>query len=473
MSLGYQKKFRFPVLALVLLCIAACATQPAAALKVEGAKIMLDVVPDTTYLFPMAVSINPTDPPSDYAVDVLGFGQSVEGGSYTPLTAADDTGAYSARPFVSVESPVIHIDPGQRRAFNAIIRVPQNVGDGGRYALIHIHSAATGGGQTAFATAIIVPVLLTVQNTKLIETGTITEMSVGDIVAGKPITVSSTLKNTGNHHYYGVVNQITVTDPAGKTVATAKADPVSNAVIPGQSVRFTTPVSTPLAVGTYTVKSDMLLGSGAVLDSRATSVTVKEAYIPPFQGSSVKVTPDSPATLEVPEGTVRISFPQGAVIAETTVTVNPYTGTLPDLPAGANAGTTAFSVDGLSGLLAKDATVMVRYNKPDLDAANSDASKLVLGRYDRGEGHWTLLPTTVDNNAMTLTASTNRFSIWAVIAARGSSPAPVQTSTPAPVQTSTSEAGQKAAATQSPAPGPLFICGLISLILLARSARKK
>jgi hypothetical protein len=105
--------------------------------------------------------------------------------------------------------------------------------------------------------------------------------------------------------------------------------------------------------------------------------------------------------------------------------------------------------------------VTIRYNKPDLDAANSDASKLVLGRYDRGEGHWTLLPTTVDKNAMTLTASTNRFSIWAVIAA------------PSSGQTSTSGADQKAAATQSPAPGSLLICGLISLILLAWNARKK
>ena len=149
MSLCHRKKFRIPVLALMLFFIATCAIQPAAALKVEGAKIMLDVVPDTNYIFPMAVSINPTDPASDYAVDVLGFGQSVDGGSYTPLTAADDTGAYSARALVTVDSPVIHIDPGQRKAFNATIRVPQNIGDGGRYALIHIHPAATGGGQTS------------------------------------------------------------------------------------------------------------------------------------------------------------------------------------------------------------------------------------------------------------------------------------------------------------------------------------
>ena len=40
---------------------------------------MPDVTPDTNYIFPMAVSTNPTDPASDYAVDVLGFGQGLEG----------------------------------------------------------------------------------------------------------------------------------------------------------------------------------------------------------------------------------------------------------------------------------------------------------------------------------------------------------------------------------------------------------
>jgi hypothetical protein len=390
-------------------------TSPAAAVKVEGAKIMLDVQPGTNYIFPMAVSTKPTDATSDYAVEVYGFGLSVDGGSYTPLTASDDTGAYSARTFVTMEFPVIHIEPGQRKTFNATIRVPQDVGEGGRYAIIHIHPAAiSGGGQTGFATAIIVPVMLTIQNTKLIETGTITEIGVGDIVAGKPITVSTTLKNTGNHHYYGVVNQVNVTDTGGVILATAKSNPAANAVIPGQSVRFDIPFSTPLAPGTYTLKSDMLLTVG-VLDSRTTSITVKEAYIPPFQETSVKVIPESPVTLEVPGGTVRISFPPGAVLAETTVTVKPFIGTLPNLPAGAKAGTTAFSVDGLSGFLAKDATVTVRYTKTDLDAANSDASKLVLGRYDRGEAHWTLLPTIVDTNTMSLTTSTNRFSTWVVM----------------------------------------------------------
>jgi len=416
MSSGHLTKFRFLLFACMLLCIAACAFPPAAALKVEGSKIMMDVVPGQTYIFPMAISITSTDAAADYAVDVLGFGQSLAGGSYIPLAAAADTSPYSARPFVSVDSPVIHLAPGQRTAFNATIRVPQNVGDGGRYALIYIHPTATGSGQQASINiAVTVPVMLTIQNSKLTQTGSITGVSVGTIVAGQPITVSTTLENTGNLHYYGIVNQVKVTDATGNVVGTAASAPAVRAMIPGQSVMFDTPLSTPLNVGTYTVESEMMLNS-TVLDSKSTSITVNQAYIPPFQNANVTISPNSPATLSVPGGTISISFPQGSVLSQTTVTVSPYTGTLPALPAGATAGSTVFSVDGLNGLLASDATVTVKYSTADLAAANNDASKLVLGRYDSTA--WTLLPTTVDQNAMTLTASTNRFSTWAVIAAQ-------------------------------------------------------
>jgi hypothetical protein len=58
----------------------------------------------------------------------------------------------------------------------------------------------------------------------------------------------------------------------------------------------------------------------------------------------------------------------------------------------------------------------VTYSADDLKAAGGDAGKLLLARWDRGDGQWTLLPTTVDAGAMTLSATTNRFSTWAVVA---------------------------------------------------------
>lgn len=443
------------LISLTVLLITSCLFSPAAALKVDGAKIMMDVKPGTTYVFPMALSIKADDAASDYQVEVTGFGQSIDGGFYSPLTAAEDTSICSGRTFIKMDFPVIHLEPGQRKAFNATISVPADVGDGGRYAIIHIHPANTGTGQTSVATAVTVPVLLTVSGSKITETGSITDVSIGDIVAGKPITVSTTLKNTGNHHYYKAVNRVTVTDRSGATVGTASTTPSANAVIPGQSVRFATPLSTALPVGTYTVKSEMLLESGSILDSRSMNFVVSEAYVPPFTAANVTVTAESPAILRVPEGTVVISFPQGAVLGEATVSIAPATGTLPAFQSGIMAGTTAFSVSGLSGLLAKDATVTVKYAAGDVAAADGDTSTLTLARYDRGEAGWTLLPTTVDTNARTLTATTNRFSTWAVVADQNKGPAAFNP-----------------AGTSAPGPDPLVACGILGIALLAWGTRR-
>jgi hypothetical protein len=408
-------KYHHTIIIIALLLVAALVTAPAVALKVEGAKIMLDVKPGTNYIFPMAVSISSEDTASEYAIDILGFGQSLDAGSYQGLQPGEDTGPYSARSLVSLPSLTVHLQPGERKEFNATIRVPSNVGDGGRYAVILIHPAVTGTGQAAFATAVLVPVLLTVEGSKLVETGEITSVSVGEVVAQKPITVATVLRNTGNHHYYGAVNRLTVTDAAGRQAATATSEPFPRAVIPGQSVRFETGINTGLPIGTYMVKSTMTLQDGTVLDEESSSFTVQEEYIPPFEEASVTVSAESAAVLATPGGEITVRFPQGAFLAGGTVSVVPYRDDLPPLPAGVKAVSTVFSVDGVMGLLAKDATVSVRYSDADLKAAGNSAQKLALARYDRSDSAWTVLPTTVDYGARTLTATTNRFSTWAVV----------------------------------------------------------
>ena len=42
--------------------------------------------------------------------------------------------------------------------------------------------------------------------------------------------------------------------------------------------------------------------------------------------------------------------------------------------------------------------------------------KLVLARYDKPDGKWILLQTSVDTGTTTLTATSNQFSTWAVLA---------------------------------------------------------
>ncbi len=282
---------------------------PNAALKVEGAKIMMDVKPGTTYTFPMAVSIKSDEAVAEYAIDILSFGQSPDTGSYQGLQRCDDTSPYSACSYISVSPPIVKLQPGERKEFTATIRVPLNVGDGGRYAVILIHPAAAGAGQASFATAVLVPVMLTVEGSNVVETGEITGIMVGDAVAGKPIVVSTTFENTGNHHYYGTVNHVSVRDATGREVGFSKSEPFSRAIIPTSTVRFDTPLTAGLPPGTYMVVSRMTLEDGTLLDEESTTFSVKEEYIPLFEKTTVTVVPDRETMLMTPSGEITITFP--------------------------------------------------------------------------------------------------------------------------------------------------------------------
>jgi hypothetical protein len=65
----------------------------------------------------------------------------------------------------------------------------------------------------------------------------------------------------------------------------------------------------------------------------------------------------------------------------------------------------------------------VKYTDADLAAAGGDPNLLALSRYDEAIGQWVVIPTTVDAQAKTLTAATDKFSQWMVVAAFPESPA--------------------------------------------------
>lgn len=259
----------------VLLTVLTFAAVPVSALKVEGARIALDIEPGKTYTSPIAVSIKPEEPEGDFALDVMGFSQSPADGTYTGLEAAKDTGQYSARPFISVDKPTVHLKPGERAEITATINVPADARDGGRYAIILVHPAASASGQpAAFATAVAIPVLLTVKGGTVTETGEIATVGPGTAEPGSPFQVVTTFRNTGNHHYYGAVNNVTITDAGGKVVAASSTTPFDKALVPGQPVQITAAFANGLAQGTYQVTSQMYKQDGGLLAEKKVSLQV-------------------------------------------------------------------------------------------------------------------------------------------------------------------------------------------------------
>ena len=227
---------------------------------------MNSIPPGGTDTLKMTIGIGLNDDPTDVMVEVLGFGQTRDL-VYTTLSPITDLSLYSARKFISLDTNTIHLEPGSKEEVTATITLPKNVGAGGRYAIIYVH-AIPGKGKS-FTTAVNVPVLVTVSGSTPTEAGSISRLDVGNMTTGQPISIFTSFKNTGNYHYYNIVNTVTLTNANGIIITQNSTPPSVYAIIPGNTVEFLVkPDVKDLQAGTYTVNSKIILESGRVLDEK-------------------------------------------------------------------------------------------------------------------------------------------------------------------------------------------------------------
>jgi hypothetical protein len=417
MKTFYSSRVHLLITISCILFLVLC-TLPTSAIRVTGTKYTGSIAPGNSAVHTMTVSTNADDPPMDLMIDVLGFGQTPEQGTFG-LSKEKDTSPYSARTYISVSPKTFHLEPGGSQEVKATITIPSNVGDGGRYAMVTIRNAPVGNGTTGIVTSITVPFLVAITGSAMTMKGSITDVTVGDIIPGQAIKISTVVKNTGNY-YYKVKTNVSVSDSTGKVVASGGTDVTTSSIIPPFSENYDVSIGTPLSLGMYNITSVASREDGTVLDTKTVPFEIKDTYVAPSLEVTVPLSPKSPAILKTTDGRFTINFPAGAVLSDVNVTLSPLSrDRLPQTPPGATLGATTFLVEGLTGLLSKDATVVVKYSSADLEAAGSDVSKLALARYDESDNQWTILPTTVDRNMLTLTAPTNRFGTMAVMATSG------------------------------------------------------
>jgi len=423
-----------PMAILILVLFAVLCTAPVFAFTVAGAKYSGSILPGETVHHTITVVIGQNEDPADLLVEVMGFGQNPNLG-YITLDPASDVNPYSARTYITLDRSSLHVEPGGESRITAAITLPKNIGAGGRYALIYIHAIPRTG--KSFTTGIIIPVMITVSGTTLTETGSITGLNVSDVIVGQSIAITTTLKNTGNFHFYHIQNTVTLTDANGNGITNTTTQPSNYALLPGSTVQFVViPEVKNLPAGTYTADSKILFEDGKILDEKAVTFHVKTAYIPPPEETSITVNPGSSSTLVSPDGRYSVTFPQGSVTGDSRVILKPYPrDQLQSAPDGAKLGTSSFEITGLAGLLIKNATVRVVYSADDLAAAGGDTSRLKLAYWDEVQGEWVIRSTQVNTQDTSLTATTNHLSVWAVVVSSsttGTTPAEGPTKSPLP-----------------------------------------
>jgi hypothetical protein len=235
----------------LLVILLAFVVFPSSAITVDGSKYMESIAPGSSGVHQIIVKSSANDTAQDVTVTVFGFGQGVDK-SYAMLDTPKDTSAYSARGLITLDKNSFKLEPGTQQTVKATIAFPGNLGIGGRYALIQV-KAVPAGGTSTYATAVLIPVMATVKDSLLTETGSITGVTFS------PKGVSTQFKNTGNHHFYSAQNDVQVFNTAGQFVAGATSGPTPYAIIPGNEVSFVLEVK-DLPAGDYTAVSKISLG---------------------------------------------------------------------------------------------------------------------------------------------------------------------------------------------------------------------
>ncbi len=276
-------KRRGPFSLVLALCLLPALSVPVSAggLTVYGGKIETSVVPGSDNTYTMEVA-NTSDAPMEIGVEVKGYGMS-PAQDFIALEPKDDSSLFSALALLDVSPATFHLEPGKSQVITINSKIPAGIGNGGRYAIVFIHTAATGGGTVGVVSAVAARVLLTVSGSKLDTTSQITQVSLVKSAPLQPAGVTVTVANNGNHHFKPQI-QATVRN-GNSVVATTSVVAPGWPIIPGYSRQFTLDLTgpVPLAAGTYQVDIEVKDESGNLITKGTfpLELTDKQEITPP------------------------------------------------------------------------------------------------------------------------------------------------------------------------------------------------
>lgn len=269
-----------PVLLIVLTLALIVSSPVSAGLRVSGAKVLDSVSPGEVQTYVMNVG-NTTDEPMDVTVAVMGLGNLITGPTQA-LAVENDLSPYTARTFITATPTSFHLEPGQSQDVTVTVNVPSDVGDGGRYADVFIHTAPTGGGQIGVVVAVGAQVLLTIQGSNIIISGDILSIDIPEAVSEQLLEATVTLQNTGNYHYKLNCNGVVWNGDRSRMVGVSwPTDSIYN-LIPTFTRQIAVPlnISEELTPGTYFLDVEAYTEDGLLLDTGTKAFVITDTYKP-------------------------------------------------------------------------------------------------------------------------------------------------------------------------------------------------
>jgi hypothetical protein len=268
-----KMKFRNIKYAFVALLLMSMFLPTSAGLEVSGAIFSGDASPGQELIHEMDVSIDKNATPLNVTAEVFGFAMNSRG-SNIQLRPEEDNGSYSAREFLTVTPEKFQLEPGVPQKVLVKAMFPEDIGSGGRYALVVLTSVSPDTGKKVkIESAIQVPVLLVIAGSEMIQTGEITDLAAKK--SDKGVTVDLMFKNTGNYHYKPTANFELKTED-GEILATADPLESLNSILPTGSwlAKMELVPESELEKGNYTIEASVTKEDGTILAEKKTFVKV-------------------------------------------------------------------------------------------------------------------------------------------------------------------------------------------------------
>ncbi len=247
-------------------------------LGVEGVIFEAEAAPGQHVDHEITVSLRDNEAPMDLQVDIQDWGQTLEGSNQELEEGA--VAIYSAKGFLKASPSSFHLEPGESQKVLVEGDIPEDVGPGGRYALISVHSLPTVGedegseGSVGVAVAINALVRLTISGTEISRIGEITDIRAED-PSEECQNISLIFKNTGNYHYKACA-KASLKDKKGNLL-TNSSSPVSSNIIPSAARIFSLSLTPEKDIlpGTYSISAIVEEEDGTVLATKETEIEIK------------------------------------------------------------------------------------------------------------------------------------------------------------------------------------------------------
>jgi hypothetical protein len=269
----YKMNLRDTKFAFAAFLVFSMLVQTSMGFGVSGAIFREEVSPGQELVHEITVSNGEKASALNMTAEVYGFTKSL-GGVNIELSPENDTGPFTARPFLSVEPKSFRLGPGERKTLLLTGIVPEDVGPGGKYALVAIKTEPKIIGSVSVSTAIHSIVLLTIKDTELIQTGNITDLDASRSDEG--VAVDLIFENTGNVHYKPFVETVLKSEDGEVLAEEAIKQGRPSFILPTNSYLFKMDLvpEAGLTPGNYTVEAKVTKEDGTVLDSEETTFKV-------------------------------------------------------------------------------------------------------------------------------------------------------------------------------------------------------